>query len=492
MILKEYFNNYNMKTIEEILSLPTEQEKIALLRKRATPLPDALSLLKDWEPEKHDIMDKTKRKDGKSLVKAGYKDEKTGKIYPPVYEDEPVNRICLPLEQDIVNIHTAFTVGKEPLLTCETEDKKEKDLFEVIKSINKENKIRFHNKKVVRSWLSETEVAEYWYVSEDLGFWAKIIRKLGIKIGVNVKYKLRCAIWSPFRGDKLYPIFNDNGDYIALSREYQVKDNEGNIVNYFMTVTDKEVYKWKLNTNEKPEVFRHGFKKNPTIYAYREKPYCYKIKTIRERLEELKSDFADCIKQNFFPKLILQGDIKNETPQKIGKSKMIKIEGEGKAYYLDWTQTPEMVKTEFEGLYNDAYSLTNTPRISFENLRGTGNALSGKAFEYVFLGTHLAVDNHAEEIGLFLQRRYNFLVSAVGSINTEFEEASNSIEIDVDIVPFTLKDMKENIEMASLALGGNPIASTKTGVLLAGIVDKVDEEVKLIEEENNVKIAPSK
>ena len=45
--------------------------------------------------------------------------------------------------------------------------------------------------------------------------------------------------------------------------------------------------------------------------------------------------------------------------------------------------------------------MTNTPQISFEKLSGSGNALSGIAFDYAFLSTHLQVQNHAEVIGEF-------------------------------------------------------------------------------------------
>ena len=99
---------------------------------------------------------------------------------------------------------------------------------------------------------------------------------------------------------------------------------------------------------------------------------------------------------------------------------MVQLTGQGaNASYLTWNQVPDTVKFEAEGLTEKAYALTNTPHISFENLKGTGNALSGEAFRYVFMGAHMAVENHSEEIGSFMQRRVNFLVSALVSINTK-------------------------------------------------------------------------
>ena len=41
----------------------------------------------------------------------------------------------------------------------------------------------------------------------------------------------------------------------------------------------------------------------------------------------------------------------------------------------------------------EIYRLTNTPRISFDSLKGIGNAVSGVAFDYVFMSTHLNVES---------------------------------------------------------------------------------------------------
>ena len=55
---------------------------------------------------------------------------------------------------------------------------KEKELFKVVKTNDRKNKIKYHNKRVVRSWLSEQEVAEYWYTVEDKSFWKLILNKV--------------------------------------------------------------------------------------------------------------------------------------------------------------------------------------------------------------------------------------------------------------------------------------------------------------------------
>ena len=98
------------------------------------------------------------------------------------------------------------------------------------------------------------------------------------------------------------------------------------------------------------------------------------------------------------------------------------------------------------------------------------------------MGTNLAVDNHAEVIGEHIQRRYNFLVAAVGDLNADYYTASRTIDIETSIQPFTVDDIAEKIRNASDACG-KPIASLRTGVMMAGLVNDVDDEVKQIEEE---------
>lgn len=475
--------------LNEILSQESISERIKLIKQaRKTPQPDVEQLRRDWDPMLHDVMDEKKRPNEIKVISPEERDPLTGKVTKmAITKEEPVNRIPLPLEQDIVNIHTAFTVGTEPNLTCETDDDKEKELFKVVKTIDRKNKIKYHNKRVVRSWLSEQEVAEYWYTVEDKSFWKLILNKVKSVFGIktNATRKFKCAIWSPFRGDALYPFFDDANDYKGLGREYNVKKADGTVTNYFQFVDDTHVYLWVQDGADWKDAdkhpFRHNFPKNPTIYSYRANSLCEKIRPVRNRLEIIRSNYGDCIDYNFFPKLVAIGEVTGNNP-KAAAGGMVQVEHGGDLKYLSWQQTPEAAKLEMDTLIESAYSLTNTPRISFENLQGLGNAFSGVSFKYAFMGAHMAVEMHAETLGEHLQRRYNFLVSAIGSVNTAYADAAETIDIDVEIVPYMIDDTAEKIKNASDAVGGG-IASRKTGIILAGLVeeDNIDEELKAIE-----------
>lgn len=467
-------------TLEEIYRLEPKA-RIVELKKRKTDLPDASALLKDWDEKQHAVFDPEKRPKRSVLIEDEIRDAQ-GKVTKPArFEKKEVNRIALPLEQDIVNIHTAFTVGIEPTLTIQGTDEKQKSVLDILKSIYRQNKMKFHNKRVVRAWLAEQEVAEYWYTVEDTNWWKKVLNMVLKAVGTNVSTrKLKVAIWSPFRGDKLYPYFDEYGDLIVLSREYMTTDVDGaNKTTMFMSVDKSKVTIYK--NGEFVKEFEHKFEKLPVIYMYRDRPFCDKIKTIRERLETLLSNFADCLDFNFFPKLTSSGVVENIIGRNSG-SEIIQLENGAEISYLTWQQSPEMAKLEFDNLTERAYGLTNTPRITFENLKGNGTAFSGVAFKFAFMGAHMAVSNHAEDVEEFLQRRVNFVVSAIGSIQPSYSDIVKQVEIETEVVPYMINNRSTDIADAVAAVGGG-IASTKTGIIMAGLTDAAADELELVKED---------
>ena len=484
------------KTLQEVLALEDINQKIYYLKEgRRTPVPDTGKNFADWNPQLHDIMDEAKYPKIKVLTKMEETkfDPVTGQTtkIPAQYELKEPNRIAIPIEQDIVNIHTAFTVGTEPTLGCQAEGDKENGVFETVKQVFKKNKLKYQNRKIVRSWLAEQEVAEYWYVVRDDGFWAKLKRRIAGIFGKTLpQYNLKSQVWSPFRGDTLYPFFDDNGDMVAFSREYRTKDLDGNTHPVFMTITEKMVYQWNLDKTWEADAersFAHNLPKLPVIYAYRPEPLCAKVHQLRMRLEKCLSGYADCLDNHFFPLLMLFGDLQPDSITGDARNRMMQLTGDGaNAQYLTWKQSSDPIKVEIETYFNQIYGLTNTPRISFDQLKGTGNALSGTAFRYVFMAAHMAVQNHAEELGPFFQRRVNFLTSAVGALNSSLEEASKTVDIETEIVPFMIDSENDKVNTAVAAVSGG-VWSMEHGVSFCSNYGELQDELQQIKEEREEK-----
>lgn len=435
------------------------QERIKELKKNKPNRPSTQTLLKDWDYNQHEVFNQEVRKKRKVLVEDEVLHPDGSLKTPARYEMQEVNRIALPLEQDIVNIHTAFTVGVPPKMIFQAENDTQQEMFNALTKILTKNKTDYQNKRLVRAWLSQCEVAEYWFAKPS-----------------EENIELKSVIWSPFNGDTFYPYYDEYGDMIAFCREYQTTNEQGKNVVKLMMIDHKEVTIFA--ENQIIEQYPHGFSKIPVMYMYRPSPLCERIRTKRERLEMLSSNFADCLDYNFYPKLVAVGDLEG-VQNKGTTNEIIQLQDGGQVSYLTWQQSPEMARMEFENLINYCYSLTNTPRISFENLKGTGSALSGTAFKYVFMGTHLEVSNHAEVVEEFLQRRVNFLLSTLALFEPKYKKEMQKINIEVKIVPFMLDNQSEKIADAVNALSGG-VASLETALSLAGITPKIQEEKERI------------
>lgn len=86
-----------------------------------------------------------------------------------------------------------------------------------------------------------------------------------------------------------------------------------------------------------------------------------------------------------------------------------------------------------------------------------------------------------------MQRRVNFIVSALGSINpTEFSKASQTIDIETELVPYMIDDLNDKVTTAVSAVSGG-IWSTREGIMFAGNADRVEEELVEIKEEQAAK-----
>lgn len=73
----------------------------------------------------------------------------------------------------------------------------------------------------------------------------------------------------------------------------------------------------------------------------------------------------------------------------------------------------------------------------------------------------------------------------MGDINpSQFMKASQTIDIDVDLVPYMIDDIDERVYTATNAINGK-IWSRREGILFAGNAERVDEVLKEIEEENS-------
>ena len=192
------------------------------------------------------------------------------------------------------------------------------------------------------------------------------------------------------------------------------------------------------------------------------------------------SNFADTNDYHAAPKIFVTGNVIGFAQK--GESGAI-IEGSdgATAQYLAWQYAPEAVKLEITTLLNMVYTITQTPDISFESLRGIG-AVSGVALKLMFMDAHLKVYDKLEIFDDFLQRRVNLLKEFTAKMNIGLAKELN-LAITPEVTPFIIGDDKAMVEMLNIANGGKPLISLKTGIELSGLVDDTDAELKAIQDE---------
>lgn len=461
-------------TIKEITQLTeTPQAFISELKKgRENEQPDIKKYVDAINPKKHLIFDETERPD--KLIK---EDDNRTRV-------EKVARIAVAFQKLIVKRSAAFIFGNPVELLLKSGDV-HAELYDTIITMLDDVKINSLNRKVAKAIFSCTEVAELWYPvplkeGEDKLY------------GIDSDFKLRMKILNPMKGELLFPYFDDYGDLIAFSREYST-NKAGKKVTYFETYTDDLIYKYNITDGEPvlEDTFpkANPIKKIPIVYARQEQSEFEDVQELIDRFEKLLSNFADTNDYHGSPTIFIQGKIIGLS--KKGESgKVIQGENGSTAQYLSWQHAPESVKLEIETLINLIHMISQTPNISFENVKGLGSGISGKALKMMFLDAHLKVQDHMEVFDEYLQRRMSILKAYIGAFAkaTNIKNEIKKVVIEQQVTPYMIDDEADQLDIIMTATGNKAVMSQKTGVKMAGYsIDSEEEynQIKAEEEASN-------
>jgi SPP1 family phage portal protein len=107
---------------------------------------------------------------------------------------------------------------------------------------------------------------------------------------------------------------------------------------------------------------------------------------------------------------------------------------------------------EEENLQGWIYAMSQTPNITFAEMKGLG-ALSGIALKLLFMDAHMAVKNKEEVFGLGLQRRLNLLKAAIGLVvNTKFAKLADMTQVKPVLTPYLPMNETETIDNISSSI----------------------------------------
>lgn len=373
-----------------------------------------------------------------------------------------VNRIAAPYQKIIVSRASAFLTGGGYSIQCKPVIDAETKAFEAIKTTLKKNKIDFKNSELAKRVLSETEAAEIWYS----------------KVNADKTVSMKCNIYSPSDGYSLMPVFDNNRDLIAFSLEY---DNVSDRKRYHDIYTADKLIRtvntgggWQLipGTPEQPNPLPLKYGKIPVIYYSIDRSVWQDVQQIINRLELLISNFGDINDYNGSPILAAIGEIKGFMA-KGETGKVMELTEGADLKYVTWDQAPESIKLEMDTLSDLIFNMTQTPNISFKEMKGLGD-ISGVAFDRIMIDAHLkAKDAQDGWYGQGIQRRLNFLLAACIATGTGMD-AAKDLEITPQFNLFKIDSVGESIDIAMKGNGNKPVMTQKESIALAGVSDDVE------------------
>lgn len=469
--------------IQNAVNATTEKDVILELKsKRYIAQPDADMAVFALDPMKHKVFDPTIRKDkwvkDDNVMEDGDNIDVNGKERPGMHR-EPVNRVGLALQRLIVNRAVSFTFGNPVKYTATTENDTQNEIIKAFHKVLSGVKVNSIDRRMARAVFGFKECAEYWYPVGN----PDVMKNA---YGFQSPYKLRCVLWSPAFGDVLYPYFDASGDMVAFSREYTRKDDGIKTSQFFETFTDEEHCIWENGSD--------GFKvldgypkanpigKIPVVYGHQDQFETENVDALVDRLETLLSNFADTNDYHAAPKIFVTGQINGWS--KKGESGAV-IEGEDGAtmQYVSWQSAPESVKLEIETLLKMIYTITQTPDISFDAVKGLN--VSGIALKLMFMDAHLKVQDKREIFDEYLQRRANIIKAYLAKMNIAWENDIEGLDIEPEIVPYMLTSEKDEINMWLAANGNKPLVSHKESVKGASLTSDPDADFDQIKSEQD-------
>lgn len=456
--------------LAEILMLDTIQAKVSALKEKSVCVPDWETLLEDYEPTKHAILeDKTSRVD---------KHRSDG-------TEEPASRISIGLEKLLTKRVNEFTfaIPVRRVYTNTEDNEKRQQIARALELIFKYARIDSENIRRGLAYYACCEILTIWYTVE----------KEHTLYGFPCKKKLKCQTFSPMNGTKLYPLFDEQGDLVAVSVEYlrKVKKTE---IQFFETYTAEKHFKWANDTANggwKELTVEGGedieIMKIPAIYNYRPTPVYHGLTGLRKEIEYALSRNSDVIAYNSAPVLKVAGGIQGEE-RKGEERRIVRVANGGDVSYVSWQQSIDALKYHVDTLLKLFFMQAQVPDISFENMKALGN-IGYDARMTLLMDAHLKIGDESGNWLEFLDREVNVVKAFLKSINIKLADEVDNVDVENIITPFIQNDRKGLIDTLTAANGGKAVMSQLDSIRELGDSKDPEATLKQIQEEDNASSA---
>jgi len=444
----------------------------------------AIEFIKTTSKDKGEI-DKL-RNEYKNLDRKS-RDSQIGKIQKdkPIGEGESYKlvraiRIQVPFQNRIVTVSTGFEVGEPVTISAVKKD----DLSDEVLRLWKTNRLDSKLQALKETQKSETESAILFYINN-----LKPNTLINRLLGVNKNKEIKSRVLEQSKG-KFYPYFDSMGDMILFMWEFAEK-GVAKTVNHIWIYDSTKIYKMSDQNNIMglDTIDDHGFDRIPVVYMSQDYPEWWGVQSMIDRLEVSMSKLGGSNDRTAHPIIKLYGEILSAPdPEDDGKALHFpmkeKRDGQGgvvhgDAEYLINSNAPESSKLELDKLEDFIYSLSQTPNLSFDNLKGLGN-VSGVALKLMFLDAILKAKLNEGENRTIIERMLNILTS--GTINTtaiKYKKDISDLLFSIQFNSILPDDLKTTVE--TLASGVNAkIISKEAAVDILDLTDDSDLEIERI------------
>ncbi len=448
--------------IKEIVNAASANDAINALKEKSIVVPEWGVLEKDYNVNHHEIMN--------------------GNLYADRVVDGHVNkisRVTLGLEQLAVKRMTGLIFGLPVKRVYSAKTDQEKRVAQIMEDIFQRNRIDALNISRGKMLYASCEVATIWYLQNQDAEYA----------GEKTHVKARVRTFAPQKGDKLYPLFDEYDDMVALSIEY-VRTIGDKTITYFDAYTAEKHIRWERENSSWVEILREDIKllKIPGVYLHRDAPIWENQSRNRNEMELKMSKQGNYIDKNSRPNWVIYSDSDiavggEEKSGPMAARNVLHYGQNDRAEYATWDGAHEATKQYIDFLEKHFFMNLQLPDFSFENMKTM--QLSGEAFKMVFIDAQLKV---LEEQGIWLEafsREINVVRALMKIMYPSLSGAIDSLNVDIVITPYQISDEKQTIQNLVNASGGKAVMSQKTAIERAGFVDDVDAELKQIQSEND-------
>lgn len=444
--------------IQEILAESNISTKIEKLKGRGAKVPDWSEIVKDYEPKLHAIVEDRRGRADK------------------VHSDGTVDkaaRIPIGLEKLLTKRVTEFTFAIPVKRVYTAKGETQQAIAKAIEAIYHAAHIDTENIKRGQAYYASCEIFTLWYVT----------KREHTLYGFRSAFKLKCRTFSPMDGCKLYPLFDETGDFMAISIEYQKRVGTEDIT-FFETFTADAHYKWQQSGKEweavgEPETIT--LMKIPGAYLYRPVPIFDGLQPLREDLENTVSRDSDIVAYNASPILKVVGSLVGEE-KKNETRRVYRVTEGGDVSYVSWSQSVEAVKVHTDSLLRFFWLQSQMPDISFDTMKSLGN-IGYDARKMLLTDAHLKIGEETGPWLEFLNRECNVIKAFLKKLNLKWADEIDNVGVEHIITPFIIEDEQAQLDYHMKANGGKPVESQEESIMRIGKSQNVAETLAAIQAE---------